>query len=149
MFLGSYLHYVPELKVKLDTEVREEDLRQNIILIGGPIVNSVTDKINDKLPVRFDRKENNAVYSSLSTKHYYSDEIGVIVKFKNPFNPKKQILLVAGKRYSGTRAVMIAFMRHFNEITKGNANDPKVYAKVVEGLDLNSDGVVDDVEFLE
>ncbi len=44
---------------------------------------------------------------------------------------------------------MIAFIKHFNEIIKGNKNDPKIMAKVVEGVDLDSDGIVDDVEFLE
>ena len=113
------------------------------------MVNSVTEKINDKLPVRFDIKNNYIIYSTLTKKRYYSDEIGIIVKAKNPFNEKKQILLVAGKRYSGTRAVMIAFMKHFNEIIKGNKHNSKIFAKVIGGLDLNSDGVVDEVEFLE
>jgi len=44
---------------------------------------------------------------------------------------------------------MIALIRHFDEIIKGNFHDPKIYAKVVEGVDLNSDGIVDDIEILE
>jgi len=57
--------------------------------------------------------------------------------------------LIAGKRHSGTRAVMIAFIKYFNEIIKGNKFNNKVTAKIVEGIDLNSDGIVDDIEILE
>lgn len=53
LFLGTFLHYVPQFNVKLDTEVREKDLQNNIILIGGPIVNKITEKMNDKLPISF------------------------------------------------------------------------------------------------
>lgn len=149
LFLGSFLNYVPGLNVKLDTEVREEDLKNNLILIGGPVINTVVERINSKLPIRFDKKNNWCIVSSLSGKSYHSDETGVIVKIKNPFNPKKSILLVAGKRYAGTKAVMIAFLKHFKEIFEGNKYDKKVLAKVVEGIDLDSDGIVDEVEVLE
>ena len=149
LFMGTFLNYVPELNVKLDTEARREDLEKNLILIGGPVVNSITERINDHLQIRFIKEENWKVKSFISGKEYLSDEIGVIVKAKNPFNPKKYILLVAGKRHAGTRAVIIAFIRHFEEIIKGNKYNPKLLARVVEGVDLNSDGIVDDVEFLE
>jgi len=149
LFLGSFLNYIPELNVKLDTEARTEDLDKNIILIGGPVVNTITAKINNKLPVRFDKKNNWAIHSSITDKTYHSDETGIIVRIKNPFNPKKRILLIAGKRHSGTRAVMIAFIKYFNEIIKGNKFNNKITAKVVEGVDLNSDGIVDDIEILE
>ncbi len=89
------------------------------------------------------------IHSTISNKDYHSDEIGIIIKTKNPFNPKKYILLIAGKRYAGTRSVIIAFLKHFKEIIKGNNNNPKVFAKIVEGIDKDADGVVDEVEFLE
>lgn len=149
LFLGTFLNYVPGLNVKLDTETRDEDLKQNLIIIGGPVVNSVTEKINHKLPVWFDRDNNWSIVSNVSNKKYHSDETGVIVKMKNPFNKKKSILLVAGKRYAGTRTVMIALLKYFNEIIKGNKFDKSVNAKIVEGIDMDSDGIVDDVEILE
>ncbi len=148
LFLGTFLNYIPSLNVRLDTEARKEDLEKNLILIGGPVVNSISLRINDKLPVKF-IKEDNWKIKSFSGKEYLSDETGVIVKVKNPFNPKKKLLLVAGKRHSGTRAVMIAFIKYFSEVIKGNKFDNKIMAKVVEGVDLDSDGIVDDVEILE
>jgi DNA-binding transcriptional ArsR family regulator len=149
LFLGTFLNYIPNLNVKLDTEARAEDLEKNIVLIGGPVVNTITAKINDKLPIKFDKQNNWNIVSTLSNKVYHTDETGVIAKIKNPFNPKKLILLVAGKRHSGTRAVIIALLKYFNEIIKGNKYHTKILARVVEGIDLNSDGIVDEVEILE
>lgn len=149
LFLGSFLYNIEDLHVRLDTEVKQEDLNHNLILIGGPVVNKITEEINNKLFIYFNKKENNMITSKLSGKKYPADEIGIIEKIKNPFNPKKEILLVAGKRYAGTRAAIIAFLKYFNEIIKGNKHNNKILAKVVEGVDLNSDGVVDDVEVLE
>ncbi len=146
LFLGTFLNYVPKVNVKLDTEIRDDDLQNNLILIGGPIVNKVTEKMNEKLPIRF---ENGNIYSSLSHETYPQDECGMIVKAKNPFHKEKHILIVAGKRFSGTRAAIIAFLRHFDKVKQGNLHSSSVLAHVVEGVDLDSDGVVDDVEFRE
>lgn len=149
LFLGSFLTHLDELSVRLDTEIRSEDLQKNLILIGGPVVNTVTHRVNHSLPVRFDMEFNRAIVSKVSGKTYHADECGIIVKAKNPFNPKKWVLVVAGKRYAGTRAVTLAFIKYFSEIVKGNSVDSKVMARVVEGLDKNADGIVDDVRFVE
>lgn len=149
LFLGTFLNYVPNFNVKLDTEIRLEDLKNNLILIGGPIVNKITEKINLKIPIRFDKKAHWNITSLISGNTYPSDESGLIVKTKNPFNKEKEILLVAGKRYSGTRAAIIAFLKGFKKIIAGNVHDKNITAKVVEGVDLDSDGIVDDIEFRE
>ncbi len=149
LFLGTFLTHLDELSVRLDTEVRTEDLQKNLILVGGPVVNVIMQKVNDALPIRFDKEKNWAIKSTISKKEYYADECGIIVKAKNPFNPKKWILVVAGKRYAGTRAVTLAFTRYFSELAKGNSVDPTVPARVVEGLDKDADGIVDDVRFVE
>ncbi|MEM2121430.1 MAG: S-layer protein [Candidatus Woesearchaeota archaeon] len=149
LFLGTFLNYVPGLNVKLDTEVKEEDLKQNLILIGGPVVNRVCEQINDKLPVRFSKDGNWNIYSSVSGKYYYGEENGIIVKAKNPFNKDANVFVIAGKRYSGTRAAIVAILKHFDKVTAGNIYNPKITAKIVEGIDYDSDGIVDDAEFLE
>jgi len=150
LFLGTFLNYVPKLNVKLDTEARDEDIRSNnLILIGGPVVNKITQEVNSKLPVRFSKEDQWAIKSTISGNVYPTDEAGLIVKTKNPFNSDKSILVVAGKRHSGTRAAIIAFLKHFKEITAGNVYNKNIMAKVVEGVDLDSDGIVDDVEVRE
>ncbi len=138
LFIGTFLHKsMPS--VILDTEVREEG-KENLILIGGPVINRITRLVNDKLPVHFDKNKN--VYSSLTKKTYRSDECGIIVKADNPLNRKNKIMLVAGKRYSGTRAAVLALIEHFDELQNKNTH-------VVLGLDNDYDGVVDDVRILE
>ena len=146
LFLGTVLNYVPEFNVKLDTEVREEDFNNNLILIGGPVVNKVVEKVNPKLPIRF---EEGNIKSTISNETYPQDECGLIVKAKSPFNKDKYVLVVAGKRFSGTRAAIIAFLKDFKKITNGNVHNPSMKAKVVEGIDLDSDGIIDDIEFRE
>jgi DNA-binding PadR family transcriptional regulator len=146
LFLGTFLNYVPTANVKLDTDVRENDLDNNLILLGGPITNKTTEKFNDKLPIRF---EDGSIKSTISNEIYPQDEAGMIVKIKNPVNRDKEILVIAGKRFAGTRAAIIAFLKHFREITNGNMRNRNIKASVVEGTDLDSDGIVDDVEFRE
>ncbi|MBI2523421.1 S-layer protein [Candidatus Woesearchaeota archaeon] len=146
LFLGTFLNYVPEFNVKLDTDVRENDLDGNLILLGGPITNKTMERFNDKLPIKF---ENGSIKSTITNENYPHDECGMIVKVKNPVNKDKGILIVAGKRFAGTRAAIIAFLKHFKKITNGNAHNKNIMANVVEGVDLDSDGIVDDVEFRE
>ena len=149
LFLGSFLNYVPESKVRLDTEVSDQDLKNNnLIIIGGPIVNKITGIINPKLKVRYDT-ESKSIYSTVTKKHYHSEEIGIIVNERSPFNEDKRILLVSGIRNSGTKAAILSFLKHYSDVKAGNMFNKKINARIVEGLDLDSDGVVDDIEFLE
>ncbi|MBI4441438.1 S-layer protein [Candidatus Woesearchaeota archaeon] len=149
LFLGTFLSHVAHHHVKLDTETRAEDLRNNLILIGGPIVNKAVEKMNEKLPIYFDPSQRWAVYSRLSGETYPSDETGLIVKARNPFNKEKYVLVVAGKRYAGTRAAILSFLRYAGELAKGNLHNPRMMAKVVEGIDNDGDGVVDAIEVRE
>jgi DNA-binding MarR family transcriptional regulator len=154
LFLGTFLNYKPEIFTKLDTEVNGEDLKNNLILIGGPGVNFITAKINSKLPIKFEKIKDqgnfySGFHSNISGKNYYEEGCGIIVKVKNPFDKTKEILVIAGRRISGTRAAILAFLQKFDEICKGNSYDTKVFARIVEGIDKDNDGVIDSVEFLE
>lgn len=146
LFLGTFLNYVPEFNVKLDTDIRENDFDNNLILLGGPITNKTMERFNDKLPIKF---ENGNIKSTITNEIYPHDECGMIVKVKNPINKDRSMLIVAGKRFAGTRAAIIAFLKHFKKITNGNIHNKNIMANVVEGIDLDSDGIVDDVEFRE
>jgi DNA-binding MarR family transcriptional regulator len=154
LFLGTFLNYKPEIFTKLDTEVKEGDLKKNLILVGGPGVNFITAKVNSKLPIKFEKikdQENfySGFHSNVSGKNYYEEGYGLIVKAKNPFDKTKDILVIAGRRMAGTRAAILAFLQKFDEICKGNSYDSKVFARIVEGIDKDNDGVIDSVEFLE
>jgi DNA-binding transcriptional ArsR family regulator len=148
LFLGSFLTTHTKPNYKLDTEIRNEDLKDNLILIGGPKANMIIEKINSELPVFFDSKHEFDLYSSLSKTLYSGDDIGLVIKMKNPFAKNKQMLILAGKRFKGTRAAVIALVKHLKEVERGNRLEGNII-RVVRGIDRDSDGRIDDVEFLE
>ena len=149
LLLGTFLNHIPINTIKLDTETHAEHLKNNLIIIGGPVVNKITEKINDYLPVKFNKTHAWNIESSLTNEIYAADEIGIIVKIKNPFAKDKSILLIAGKRHAGTKAAIIALSKNLKEIAAGNLRDSKILAKVVEGIDKDADGIIDEVEIKE
>ncbi len=146
MLLGRYAAFSFPLYL-LDTECRQADMEQNLVLVGGPKVNTLIGEVNNSMPIKFDQKSFHA-YSTLSKKSY-SDNVGIVQLFNNPFNKQAKVLFAGGLKYHGTRAAVLAMVEHMEEIEKGNAHDSGMLAKVVQGFDENGDGIVDSVEFLE
>jgi hypothetical protein len=150
LFMGAFTSGKQVPNYRLDTEVREADLKGNLILIGGPSVNMVTRRINNVLPVFIDLKGSAKVKSSLSGKVYKDDEIGMLVVTDNPWDKRgKRILVIAGNRFQGTRAAILAWIMDLKGVMKGNSKDSKILARVVRGYDMDGDGVIDKSEFLE
>lgn len=149
LFLGSFTNNVSAANYKLDTEMRESDYKQNLIVVGGPKANMLTAVLNETLKVRMDESEDWNIISKLSGRSYSEDDNGFIAIAKNPWDETKKVIVFAGRRFPGTRAAVIAFIKHFDEVTKGNKYDPRSSTKVVKGIDYDGDGIVDDVEFLE
>jgi hypothetical protein len=129
LFLGTFLVSRPDPAVVLDTELR--DWNQNLIIIGGPVVNKAAERINFKSPARYDSKT-----FFVGTKKYTQENTGVIVRMPNPFSKGKWMLYIAGKRHTGTRAAIIAFTTQFDKISRAAVT-------VVDGVDEDSDGVID------
>ncbi len=149
LFLGGFINSVPENAIKLDTEIKKEDLKNNLIIIGGPGVNQISAEINSKLPIRFvesQKGQYSAIYSSITKKTYPEEECGIVVRARNPFAPDKQVLVIAGRRAAGTKAAIHAFANNMKELSAGNRKNPRIFAKVFEGLDNDSDGVIESVE---
>ncbi len=154
--LGAYLgQFINEIKMpfyKLDTQVSDNDLKKNLIVVGGPKANIISDKINKKLPIYFDYSEELldwTIISSLSKKIYREKEIGIISRIPNPFSPDKEILFLSGMGFRGSLSAIIGLTKYMNKVVEGNVHDNKVIAKVVKGIDADSDGLIDDIEFLE
>jgi hypothetical protein len=149
IFLGLLLKDMNQINYKFDTQVNEKDLQGNLILFGNPKVNTITDRINPHLPIYFDKDNEWALISRLSGESYSYDTDAVVLKIKNPFNKESEILLLAGKRSIGLRSAVLACIHYGKEIDAGNKYRSDVKAKVVRGIDKNSDGIIDDVKFLE
>ena len=140
LFLGSFLEERPGTIMKLDTELRPQDWKRNLIIVGGPIVNTATAKVNASLPVRFSPDGKGIVAGK---KTYDADEIGMIVKVANPFAKQKAIFIVAGRRQAGTRGAILTFLQHLDEVA-ALANAKGMLACVTQGRDLDADGAIDD-----
>jgi len=136
LYLGS-LGDTASPSVRLDTEVRSEELRGNVVLVGGPIVNLVTARINDSLPLRIEPSPQ-SVFSEKSGKHYH-ENAGMVYRAGNPWGDG-ELLVVAGRSIGGTKAAILAVVQKAALLTGAN---------VVRGVDLDGDGVVDAAEIVE
>ncbi len=149
LFLGSLLPVTRESVVRLDTEISQQELSRNLITLGGPRVNTVTLAMNESLPITYELTRHSMMISKISGKSYSGEDEGAIQLVANPTNEDSRVLVIAGNTYLGTRAAVLAFVKYTSEIAKGNSLNNNIVARVVSGLDVDSDGLVDDVEFLE
>jgi len=149
LFIGSLLPLTRESVVRLDTEISQQELLANLILVGGPRVNTVTMMVNEWLPITYELTGHNMMMSRTSGKSYSGEDEGAVQIIPNPMNQESRVIVIAGNSYLGTRAAVLAFIKYTDEVAKGNSQNKNVLARVVAGLDVNSDGLVDDVEFLE
>jgi len=124
--------------IRLDTEVRKSELTSNVILVGGPIVNLITAELNSTLPLRITAGERHSVYSTATKKHYY-EKAGMVLRAENPWG-KGELLVVAGKSISGTKAAILSIVQNATLLNGHN---------VVKGIDLDGDGIVDSAEIVE
>ena len=144
LLLGSYCTEINSATY-LDTEINDRDLKDNLICVGGPISNLVTERFTRNTAIRFKGRE---IISKLSKKAYTEASNGLIMKIKNPLVPEKYVLILAGKSSPGTKAAILTLIKYPN-MDYGNTNNKKHTAKVVEGIDLDGDGIMDDVEVKE
>ncbi len=149
LFLGSLLPLTRESVVRLDTEISQQEFLRNLILVGGPRVNTATMTLNESLTITYELTGHNIMISRISGRSYAGEDEGAVQMIVNPMNQESRVMVIAGNTYQGTRAAVLAFIKYTNEIAKGNSMNQNVIARVVSGLDVNSDGLVDDVEFLE
>jgi hypothetical protein len=149
LFLGSLLPLTRESVVRLDTEMSQQEFQRNLILVGGPRVNTATMTVNESLTITYELTGHNIMISRISGRSYSGEDEGAVQMIVNPTNQESRVIVIAGNTYQGTRAAVLAFIKYTNEIAKGNSMNQNVIARVVSGLDVNSDGLVDDVEFLE
>jgi hypothetical protein len=67
---------------------------------------------------------------------------------ESPFSKGKEILVLSGRRFKGTRAAIVAIVKYLKKIAEGNKFNGNI-ARVVRGIDRDADGIIDDVEILE
>jgi hypothetical protein len=148
-FLGSLLPLVRTNVIKLDTELTQQQILDNLILLGNPRVNTIAMMMNEFLPITYELTGPDVLMSTISERAYAEPQDGAVQMIRNPMNPDSKVIVLAGNETAGTQAAIMAFVRYTEDIASGNVFNREVVARVVSGVDANQDGVIDDVEFLE
>jgi len=126
-FLGQFAALPDDFVVHLDVDIKaEKEERSNLILVGGPGTNLITQEINDYLPIRFNMESSQV----------------------NPWDKDKRIVVLAGNKAVGTKACVIAISKFWRETLK-KFDGQERFATVIQGFDLDGDGKVDSIEVLE
>jgi DNA-binding transcriptional ArsR family regulator len=152
LFLGQFAKMPAEFAVKLDVDVKvEKEEKNNLILVGGPGTNLLTQDINDYLPIKFimQSSEQGFLLGGLSSRKtsqvYTSDVSGVVAKIVNPWDSTKCIVVLAGNKAVGTKACVLA-LTNFWKKTLEKYKGEDTFAVAILGFDLDGDGKVDSIE---
>lgn len=128
-----------DVEVVWDTEVKSLKLYdRNLIILGGPLSNVIAHDLNPFLPIKFDEE------SGFRTLKHHNQSIaeettGLIYGGKNPYSSKHSLLLLAGTTLQGTKAAILALIKEKIML-------PGCY--VVEGVDKDSNGIIDDIDII-
>ncbi len=155
LFLGQFAKMPSEFAVKLDVDVKvEKEEKNNLILVGGPGTNLLTQEINEYLPIKFIMQSSEQGFllgglrSEKTLQVYTSDVSGLIAKIVNPWDKTKRVVILAGNKAVGTKACVLALTNFWKKtLQKYKGQDP--FAVVIQGFDLDGDGKVDSIEVNE
>ena len=153
-FLGQFANMPEEFAIKLDVDVKaEKEEKSNLILVGGPGTNLLTQELNDHLPIGFSMRPSEQGYLfgglvSQKTSVYTADAVGLVAKIVNPWDEAKRIIVLAGNKAVGTKACVLALTNFWKKTLKNYTGD-STFATVIQGFDMDGDGKVDSIEVLE
>ncbi|MGQ9530250.1 MAG: helix-turn-helix domain-containing protein [Candidatus Bathycorpusculaceae bacterium] len=154
-FLGQFAKMPEDFAIKLDVDVKaEKEEKNNLILVGGPGTNLLTQELNDYLPIRFNMQpsEQGFLFGGLVSRKtsnvYTADAVGLIAKIVNPWDNTKWIIVLAGNKAVGTKACVLALTNFWKKTLK-SYDGKDAFATVIQGFDLDGDGKVDSIEVLE
>jgi DNA-binding transcriptional ArsR family regulator len=154
-FLGQFAQVPEEFAIKLDVDVKaEKEEKNNLILVGGPGTNLLTQELNEYLPIRFSMQpsEEGFLFGGLISKKtsnvYTADAVGLVAKIANPWDSTRRVIVLAGNKAVGTKACVLA-LTSFWKKTLAKYNGEDTFATIIQGFDLDGDGKVDSIEILE
>ncbi len=149
MFIGKYCSLPNRFVVKFDTEAKaEHEEKRNLIIIGGPATNIITNELNNFLKIKFEWDKIWELHSSFTNKHYDGEDISLIAKITNPWDKSKKVILLSGLKHEGTKASIIAITQYHDKVLRKYEQGKDFYC-VIRGLDKDGDGKTDDVKVLE
>ncbi len=155
-FLGQFLKMPKNFAIKLDVDVKaEKEEKNNLILVGGPGTNLITQELNDHLPSRFSMQSSSQGYlfgglvSQKTGVVYTADIAGLVAKIQNPRDKTKSVIVLAGNKEVGTKACVLALTNFWAKTLRRYKNGEQSFSAVIQGFDLDGDGKVDSVEVSE
>lgn len=99
-------------RAKTDTAVTAADIHDyNLILLGAPQTNRLTQKVNSELPIRF---EGDAIVTGTET--FRGAGTGLALIYPNPLNPAKYVVVLAGITRVGTQGIVKRIGTEFDYI---------------------------------
>jgi len=154
-FLGQFMKMPKDFAIKLDVDVKaEKEEKNNLILVGGPGTNLLTQESTKFTPIKFNMQSSRegflfgGLISEKTLLTYTSDAIGLIAKIINPWDKTKRIIVLAGNKAVGTKSCVLALTKYHDK-TLQNLNHKDNFAVVVQGFDLDGDGKVDSIDVKE
>jgi DNA-binding transcriptional ArsR family regulator len=154
-FLGQFAKMPKEFAIKLDVDVKaEKEEKNNLVLVGGPGTNLLTQEVNEHLPIRFNMQPSaegflfGGLVSNKTSRVYTADTVGLVAKIMNPWDKTKRIVVLAGNKAVGTKACVLALTDFWKKTLK-DYRDEDTFAKVIQGFDLDGDGKVDSIDIIE
>jgi DNA-binding transcriptional ArsR family regulator len=154
-FLGQFAKMPEEFAIKLDVDVKvEKEEKNNLILVGGPGTNLLTQELNGYLPIQFSMQSSEqgfllgGLVSHKTKLVFTADVAGLIAKIPNPWDTSKFIIVLAGNKAVGTKACVLA-LTNFWRKTLQTYHGEDTFAAVIQGFDLDGDGKVDAIEVSE
>ena len=154
-FLGQFAKMPTEFAIKLDVDVKaEKEEKNNLILVGGPGTNLLTQETNQYLPVQFNMQSSDqgfllgGMMSQKTSRVYTADVAGLIAKIVNPWDDTKRIIILAGNKAVGTKACVLALTNFWKKTLQKYIGED-TFAVVIHGFDLDGDGKVDSIEVSE
>ncbi|MBU7029407.1 MAG: hypothetical protein HXS48_20900 [Theionarchaea archaeon] len=119
------------LEIVNSEEFRESDLDSNMICIGGPLTNKVTEKIMSSeeswMPYKYEKEEEKIIKVMTENREWVADletDYGVIIKTKNPFFSGKWIFIFFGISGCGTVGAGYYFWSSFKDLVDQFGNRP-------------------------
>jgi DNA-binding transcriptional ArsR family regulator len=146
--LGQFVELPGRFPVKLDVDVKAENLKgSNLIVVGGPRTNVISEELNQYLPLRF---KQGGFWGSIvddQGRSYNSELDCIVTKIENPWQAGKTCVLTAGLTGAGTKAAIIGVC-NFADLLFQRYNSGR-YACLLRGADRDGDGKVDSIELLK
>jgi DNA-binding transcriptional ArsR family regulator len=154
-FLGQFVQMPDEFAIKLDVDVKaEKEEKNSLILVGGPGTNLLAQEVNEHMPIRFDMHSSaegflfGGLVSNRTSAVYTADNVGLVAKIMNPWDPSRRVIVLAGNKAVGTKACVLSLTNFWNK-TLRDYDGGTTFARVIQGFDLDGDGKVDSIEVLE